>query len=168
MGKKEAKRVSTVALKVGTRVDQMIQDSLSNKTVKYKPTDSIEVKNCYQAWLEFKRDYSPDVIAFQEEILYPDQDLVGHLDLRTSDMVIDVKCASSIKKSYWLQVSKYSRGFLMPAILRLDKNLGVYEFKTAEQAKVDVNEAIKVFDGLLEAYRFYNAPKEQEDEVCQQ
>lgn len=169
IGKKEAKRISTVALKIGTRVDQMIQDDVQSKAVKLTAKDSIEVQNCWKAWLSFKQDYSPKVEGFQMELLEPANDLIGHLDLLTDWGVIDVKCASSIKPNYWLQVSKYGQlvgVYSNVAILRLDKNLGVYEYKTAEQVGVQPEQAVKVFNGLLDAYRYFNRPKAEEIE-CQ-
>ena len=45
-GKKEAKRLSTVALKIGSRVDELIQEDITKGSYKLSSKDSIDVKNC--------------------------------------------------------------------------------------------------------------------------
>jgi hypothetical protein len=164
-GAKEAKRLSTAAMKIGTRVDELIQQDINEGSYKLSAKDLIEVKNCMEAWRQFKSDYSPKIVDCQKEVKDEENKITGHIDLLT-DRVIDVKCSSSIKDSYWLQTCKYSEmnGFsLGPAILRLDKNLATYEYKTIEQTNFTYGECVRVFDGLLKAYRFYNKPKGQED-----
>lgn len=165
-GAKEAKRLSTVALKIGSRVDELIQEDVLNGSYKLSSKDPIEVKNCMEAWKQFKEDYQPNIQSMQVQVIDKTQKLIGHIDIKT-DRIIDVKCASSIKQNHWIQVSKYTvmHGELtVPAILRLDKNLGTYEYKTAEQAKISVLDCVKVFDGLLEAHRFYHPPSAVKEE----
>lgn len=179
-GRKEAKRLSTVAMKIGSRVDALIQEEVNTGTFKYNSKDSIEIHNCMEAWKQFKADYSPKILSTQLEVKSDSEKLVGHIDLIFNNRVVDVKCASSIKPNHWLQVAKYSdmmttlqmneldnlqekqRGI---AILRLDKNLGTYQFMTHEQAEVNWTECVNVFDGLLGAYRYYNPPKAVEEVV---
>ncbi len=166
VGAKEAKRVSTIALKIGTRVDELIQDDINFGKYKIISKDSVEVANCMKAWEDFKRDYSPIIEASQVELKDEVNKVIGHFDLIT-DRIIDIKCASSIKPAYWLQTAKYSQMHgkgLGTAILRLDKNLACYQFITNEQAKYSVKDCVKVFDGLTEAYRFYNRPKADKEE----
>lgn len=169
-GKKEAKRLSTIAMKIGTRVDELIQEDVMTGSYKLTAKDGIEVRNCMDAWKQFKQDYEPKIKALQVEVKSEEQKLVGHIDFVDEHRIVDIKCATSIKPNYWLQVAKYSdmygecKGL---AILRLDKNLGTYQLQTHEQAGIDPNECLKVYDGLLSAYRYYNQPKGQED-VCQQ
>ena len=169
-GKKEARRISTVAMKIGSRVDQLIQDDVNTGSYKLSSKDPIEVKNCMEAWESFKKDYQPKIKATQIEVKSEREKLVGHIDLIMDGMVVDIKCASSIKDNYWLQVAKYADMYrtdlLGLAILRLDKNLGTYQFVKSHQANKQPNLLVDVYNGLLEAYRYYNAPKEQE-EVCQ-
>lgn len=177
-GKKEAKRLSTVAKNIGSRVDELIQTDISNGSYKFSSKDSIEVKNCMEAWKQFKLDYSPKIYGVQIEVKSEQEKIVGHIDLVIDGLVVDIKCASGIKPNYWLQVAKYSdllstiqmnemdnmqekdRGI---AIIRLDKNVGTYEFKTHTQAKVNWTECINVFDGLMAAYRYYH-PKDETEE----
>ena len=171
-GAREAKRLSTAAMKIGSRVDELIQEDITNGSYKLSSKDPIEVKNCMEAWESFKRDYQPKIQHVQVECKDEQQKVIGHIDLIIDSRIVDVKCASSIKDNYWLQVSKYAHmiykgGILKTGILRLDKNLGTYQLVTNEQANKDPYECLKVYDGLLSAYRYYNQPKGQED-VCQQ
>ena len=168
-GKKEAKRLGTIAMKIGSRVDELIQQDVAGG-YKLSSKDPIEVKNCIEAWESFKRDYCPVVKATQVRLVDGFSKVVGNADIVTDNTIIDVKCSTSIRDNYWLQVAKYYEMLdvdMFPtvcktAILRLDKNLGTYEYKIGK----NVSQCQRVFDGLLEAYRFYNAPKEQE-ETCQ-
>lgn len=166
-GKVEAKRIGTIAMKIGSRVDELIQQDCTVGDYKLSPKDGIEVRNCMKAWGDFKRDYEPKIQAVQVEVKDEEKKLIGHIDLVMNNRVVDVKCASSIKDNYWLQVAQYENMYYEPAlfglaILRLDKNLATYQFMTHEQAKISPAQCRKVFDGLLEAHRFYHAPKEQE------
>lgn len=166
VGAVEAKKISTIAMKIGSRVDALIQEDVANGSYKLTAKDPIEVQNCMKAWEAFKNDYSPKISITQQVLKDYDLGVIGHLDLLT-DRIVDVKCASSIKPSYWIQTAKYSdmhsKGVLGTAILRLDKNLGVYQYLTNEQAGYSVKDCIAVFDGLIKAYRFYNRPKGSEE-----
>jgi len=173
-GAKEAKRLGTVAMKIGSRVDELIQADINGTKPKFYPkANEIEVANCMDAWHKFKQDYDPIIEACQIEVKSEEQKLVGHIDLIMDGRVVDIKCASSIKQNYWLQVAKYLDMKNMTelvdstAILRLDKNLGTYQFMVDTQAKIDNKKCVEVFDGLLTAYRFYNPPTEEKEEICQ-
>lgn len=159
-GKKEANRLSTIAKKIGSRVDELIQTDISTGTYKISAKDPIEVKNCMEAWDQFKNDYSPSITSVQVEVKSEEQKLIGHIDLIIGATIVDVKCAGSIKDNYWLQVGKYADMHPLDvdgvAILRLDKNLGTYQYVKNNHHQY----YSQIFDGLLEAYRFYNqSPK---------
>ena len=164
-GKTEAKRLSNTALKIGSRVDELICEDVKLNKYKLTAKDHIEVRNCMEAWESFKRDYGFEVKACQVEVKSHSEKLVGHIDLIMDNMVVDVKCSSSIKNNYWLQVAKYAEMYreelLGLAILRLDKNLGTYQFIKSHQADKHPSILVDVYNGLLSAYRYYNAPKEQ-------
>lgn len=167
-GAKEAKRLSTVAMKIGRRVDELICEDVKTGSYKLSAKDPIEVKNCMEAWEAFKRDYQPNITDCQVEVKSPDEKLIGHIDLVLNNRVTDIKCASSIKDNYWLQTGKYEAMYLLPtdglAILRLDKNLATYQYMTHEQAQVDPVECVRVFDGLFSAYKYYH-PKDEKENV---
>lgn len=171
VGKKEAKRLSTIAMKIGSRVDELIQADIASGSYKLSAKDPIEVKNCMEAWKQFKSDYQPKIESCQVEVKDSEWKVVGHIDLFMDNRVVDIKCTSSIKPNHWLQVAAYESMFtgitgycesFGLAILRLDKNLGTYQFMTDEQAGIDQFECQKVFEGLLRAYRYYQ-PKGQEE-----
>lgn len=169
-GKANAKKIGTIAMKIGSRVDDLIQEDITKGAYKLSKNDGIEVRNCMEAWESFKKDYQPKIVRTQEEVRDNIKKVIGHIDLATDTAVIDVKCASSIKQNYWLQVSKYLSmypvrpEFYDIAILRLDKNLGTYEYKTGRMAGVDYYKCLDVFNGLLDAYRYYNVPKGHKEE----
>lgn len=166
-GKAEANRLSKAAMKIGSRLDELVCQDIAG-AMKITSKDSLEVLNCVKAWQAFKQDYSPKITACQVEVTA--NKIKGHIDLVMDGRIVDIKCASSIKPNYWIQTAKYADMYTEEisgiAILRLDKNLGTYQFMTHEQAKVDINQCIKVFDGLLEAYRYYN-PQRGTEELCQ-
>ena len=171
VGKKEAKRLSTAALRIGSRVDELIQEDIVKESYKLSAKDPIEVKNCMEAWKQFKQDYSPRSLKTQIEVNDALAKVTGHVDLLTDNTLIDVKCASSIKDNHWLQVAAYYSmldqdmysSISDVAILRLDKNLATYQFMTIRQAGHTPTECSRVFDGLLEAYRYYH-PKDEKEE----
>ena len=157
-GKAEAKRLSTVALKIGSRVDELICQDITSGSYKLSSKDSIEVQNCMEAWRQFKSDYQPVITACQKEVMSEAEKLVGHIDIILGATVVDIKCASSIKDNYWLQVAKYADLLTVDvdgvAILRLDKNLGTYQFVKKEKWL----HFLEVYNGLLIAFRYYQPP----------
>ena len=170
-GKAEAKRIGTVAMKIGSRVDELICQEINTGSYKLKASDGQEVKNCLEAWKQFKQDYQPKVKHTQLTLADNIDKVIGHCDLLTDTTLIDIKCSSSIRDNYWVQVAKYysmlpveeNTTVYQVAILRLDKNLGVYEYKTHRDAKVNLTQCQSVFDGLLDAYRYYNPQRGTEE-----
>lgn len=155
VGSKEARRQGTTAKKIGTNVDEWIKaDIMGNR---YPKLINLEAKNCVEAYNKWKKDYkikTSDVKA--GETVYDDENKVaGTPDLWRYEECIDVKCSVAIRPAYWLQVNWYAFQRISTqsrSILRLDKNLAVYEY---EVKPVSIHE-IDVFNGLLKAYRFFN------------
>lgn len=154
VGKREAKRVSTVAMNIGTAVDE---------TIKYGYTkikgNQVEVSNCMTAFNKWKEVYKPKIIKpmerFYDNIL--GVDVTGEPDLLVDGIIVDIKCASKVSIKHWIQVNTYCafKNSLLGcenekvAILRLDKNTGSYEYIVKDYD-------MKLFGawcGLLEAYR---------------
>lgn len=162
VGKREAKRLSTVAMKIGTRVHELIyQDwKCSGSGQVFKKSDSIEVRNCMQGWKQFKADYKPEILMMETELKQERLKIVGHRDMLVKVgekfVILDLKTSSFIQQKHWLQVGKYAdidfEGKDLIGILRLDKNLGIYEYKT----KSDFLTYSILFNGLLINYRFFN------------
>lgn len=153
VGKKEANRISRVALNIGTNVDEAIKaDQTGQKLPKLKTQ---EAKNCWEAYLAWKRDYYPTV-TIGSPVFDDDLSTAGTPDLISweTETLIDVKCSASIREAYWLQTEFYARQIVplqFKAILRLDKNLGQYEFK-----KMPLNdEHWAAVRGAIKLYRYY-------------
>jgi len=161
VGAKEAKRISTIAMKRGTSVDDAIRLHVEEGKVPKFKTE--EEKNCFNAYLQWREDYSVKDIhsattQFDDEAL-----IAGTPDLWLPDETVDIKCASSIRKNYWLQTEWYARkkGHNFKSILRLDSNLGCYEYVRKPVSDYE----FQIFEALVSVYRFYNAiPTEPEEE----
>jgi|GEM_PF-7128636 len=151
VGRKEARRISTVATKIGTNVDEVVKAEIEgSKPGKLK---SEEAKNCYEAFRDWARSFSLKLKSSQT-VFDSNLMVAGTPDLEDEDTVIDVKCSSEIRDSYWLQTEFYGRqlGKKYKAILRLDKNLGMYEYK-----KMPLNdEHWEAVRAAIKLYRFYN------------
>lgn len=153
VGRREARRISTIAKNIGTNVDEFIKAEIDGvKTPKLKTQ---EAKNCYEAFNEWAKTYqlrlSPCVTVFDPDLL-----VAGTPDIEDPDTVIDLKCSSEIRQCYWLQTEFYGRllGKKFKAILRLDKNLALYEYKKMPLSDIHwdaVRSAIKL-------YRYYQSP----------
>lgn len=166
VGKAEANRVSKAALKVGTRVDDLIK-TWASPTKK----DGLEVVNAYESWTKFCMDYGVKHGSFEtcQRFWNDEEELTGEPDIYIPTLgLVDLKCANRISNNYWLQLAKYKQNAYpdctLPVwILRLDKDLGFYEFVSNVQAGVSIPYAISVFDGLHTAYRYYNPGGESDD-----
>jgi hypothetical protein len=163
VGAKEAKRISTVAMKRGTNVDEAIRVHVTTGEVP-KKFKSVEEENCFKAYLQWREDYNVNG-AVSASTLYDDEALIaGTPDLWLPDETLDIKCSSSIRPNYWLQTEWYARrhGDSYKSILRLDSSLGIYEYK-----KIPVDEYhLQVFNALITAYWFYNkSVNDGEEEV---
>jgi len=106
VGAKEARRIGTIAKNIGSNVDEAIKADVDGLKVPRLKTQ--EAKNCYEAYLSWKKDYSPALIVGQR-IFCEDSQVCGEPDLFWDDTVIDVKCSSEIRPTYWLQTEWYGR-----------------------------------------------------------
>ena len=152
LGNKDWQKVSEEALRVGTLVDKMVQDSING--VGYEVVGGTPEAKAMDAWQKFRED-RPDVIErmakhksnMQRELVLGD--LVGHPDFILDNEVIDLKTSKQVSKSHWMQTAQYyhmanlqTRGTgcddismigAKISILRLDKLTGEYEYKTLEE-----------------------------------
>lgn len=159
VGKKEARRIGTVALKIGSRIHQLIEEDWKTSKYKLKASDPVEVKNCMGAWEQFKVDYKPAISAMETEVQDEGLKVVGHIDslmeIGGSLVVMDFKTSSQVNLKHWLQVSKYAemgRIFDKVGILRLDKNLGIYEYQEREFDE----RLVQVFNSMAMVHRYFN------------
>lgn len=163
-GKKEAKRISTIATKIGTNVDEWIRSDISG--TKYPKLNSTEAENCVKAYQKWKEDYQIDVKQLKAGTrLFNDKTKIcGEPDIlhHIIQTVIDIKCSGSIRETYWLQTEWYARNlhYGKKAILRLDKNLGIYEYEVRELSDIDNN----AFNALAVVYRYFNTDQRSDND----
>lgn len=161
-GKKEAKRISTVATKIGTNVDAWIRADIEGK--KYPKLNSIEAENCVKAYQKWKEDYQIDVSKLRSgtRLFNEETKICGEPDILFPDekLVIDIKCSSAIRPTYYLQTEWYGRelGYSRKAILRLDKNLSMYDYEIRYLS----NDDKQVFDALVVVHNYFK-PSQRED-----
>lgn len=145
---KDWETVGKEALRVGSLVDKMVQDSINGQG--YEVIGGTPEANCMKAWQKFIAE-KPEVFErlkkfngnMQRELVLGD--LVGHPDFILDDEIIDLKTSKSVSKSHWMQTSQY--GFMYDysrmndtadrikkiSVLRLDKLTGEYEYRTLEE-----------------------------------
>jgi len=155
VGKKTAGLISRAAMKHGSEVDSIIKG-----TIKESKTPKPEVKSALVAFNKWKADFGVTTDLIFPERRYDEvMKVTGEPDCLWGNYLIDFKCATSIKPNYWVQLAVYNSMLEEPkpklAVLRLDKNLGVYQFRTHEQEGVNPDQCRSVFRGLLAAYRYY-------------
>lgn len=159
-GKKEARRISTVATKIGSNVDEWVKASiLGEKLPKLK---SVEAENCVKAWEKWLEDYGVKEFGVGKRLFNQETKVCGEPDILMVDEVLDIKCSSSIRPNYWIQTNWYAGqlGFKYRSILRLDKNLSCYEYERREISKADS----EVFDALTVVYRYFKQFAKGEEE----
>lgn len=153
VGKKEARRVGTVARKIGSNVDEAVKADIL-LTTPWPKLKSLEAENCYKAWKRWVAEY-PFISVQVADRLFNDELMVtGEPDILLSDTVIDIKTSAAIRPAYWLQTEFYARQLNLPykAILRLDKNLGDYQYERRPVSDGDWEVCLS----LIKAYRFFN------------
>ena len=103
-GRREANRVSKEALKIGTRVDELIK---ANSTPTTK--DKAEVHSCIAAYNKWKAVYQPKSVTPCNRLFgtVDNHQITGEPDIMVDDVLVDIKCSNKIALSYWLQVNMY-------------------------------------------------------------
>ena len=157
-GRKEAGRISRAALKIGSRVDDLITENWQNPKVGKK--DGLEVQSCLQAWQAWLKDYQPKELKFHETVYDEEAMVAGTYDFMWGDILVDIKTSRNVKPYHFFQLGAYG-GMMKPhpeklAILRLDKSLGIYEFVESRKVGLDPLDCWLAFKGLQRAYKVYN------------
>ena len=170
-GLKEAGRISRRALKTGSRVDELISANPYEPAIAKK--DSPETASCIEAWDSFVTDHQPKNLIWHETLFSGELEIAGTYDFVWGDYLIDIKTSRKIKPSHFFQLGAYA--LMKPeikevAILRLDKNLGIYELVNSKQLGLSLENCKTGFLHLLGAYRFYqeadlalNSPKAEKE-----
>ena len=160
-GKAYCNRVSKAAMKVGTRVDEIIKKECvesSHIATQYKK-ESDEVRNALTAYRKWADVYKPKSITPCTRLYATinSHEITGEPDLMVDNVLVDIKCSWSISLKYWLQVNMYRHLEPGPygkdnsskvAILRLDKKTGSYEYVVKDYDP----KLVDVWCGLLNAY----------------
>lgn len=166
---KDWQKVSQESLDIGTVIDGLVQLDINQDNIAGPATDNEKLKNCWRAWLKFRRE-RPDVYErlvkykanMQRELILGD--LVGHPDFILDDEVIDLKTSKQVSKSHWMQTAQYANmwnetmGFYDPlvgkikkiSVLRVCKLTGEYEYRTLEEPFVSFWQ--RKFQARLECY----------------
>ena len=139
--KAKREKAGDEAKRIGSMVDKMVQEDIKDDGYLVHEGEEA-VASCMKAWELFKVDHPwfvPSVVSMQAELRQGD--IVGHPDMicerEESWGIVDIKTSRSIYPRYWTQTAKYldmARHDQRPskhwiAILRLDKESGLYEFK---------------------------------------
>lgn len=171
-GKAYCNRVSKQAMKIGTRVDEIIKEKCSYVPYlsDYKK-DTKEVHNCLEAFNKWWRVYNPTSITpcTRLSTTIEGVDVTGEPDIMVDNVLVDIKCSSRIDLKYWIQVNMYRSlknsahgldGLVIPTqkvgILRLDKQTASYEYVLQDYSP----SLCDVWVGLMRAYVLFNK------EVC--
>ena len=151
VGQKQAGIISRRAMKVGSRVDEIIKTGS-----KPDSKDSSEVRSCFEGFNKWFQDYQQPRFEVGTRLYDESRQLTGEPDifLTASNCLVDIKCAGMINQKYWLQLAAYASMMGKPpatiGILRLHKSIGEYEYKVREFDE----RLVDVFNGMLMAYNY--------------
>ncbi len=156
VGKKEASAISKKALKIGTRIDEIIRsgDYVAGKL------DTKEVKQSLKNFNNWRERYGIQTIRPLDRINDEAIGLTGEADFywEEADTLIDFKSSKRIYPEYIFQLGGYKRlGFpgKRLAVLRCDKDLDEFEFKTNEDLGLTMEECVDAFESSFKHYRYY-------------
>lgn len=165
VGKREASRVSTIALKSGTAVHEAVEAILNGGVP--KKTDSVEVMAATRAFLDWSESYLLDKTGVRQEVTQfcERRMIAGTYDLLvpSMDTLVDLKTSKRISSTYFLQLGAYWS--MMPeserprylAILVLDKQTAMYDYVRTETDAVpyDAKFFAEKFENLHDLYRLH-------------
>lgn len=173
--KAKRKKITDLALRVGKEVDLFIQQDIKDGGY-LAPEGDEPVLSCLKGWELFKKEkpwFVPGVKHLQKELEH--EDVIGHPDFIYADIdrwgIIDLKCSRFIMPDHWVQTAKYyemerlinSRKLGFIAILRLDKESGLYEYR-----EITGQEDIHYEIGVFEAYHTIYQHKFKNREIIRQ
>lgn len=156
VGKREANAIGKKALKIGSRIDEIIRSGVyeANKA------DTKEVKQCLKNFNAWRERYSVQTIEPLSRIEDSSIGLTGEADFYwvEADTLVDFKSSKRIDPEYFFQLGGYKRlGFKGSklAVLRCDKDLDTFEFKTNEDLGITIEQCIDAFESAFKHYRYY-------------
>ena len=156
VGIKEANATSKKALKIGTRIDEIIRSGVYEAEKK----DTQEVKQCLKNFNAWRDRYSVETIIPLSRIEQESIGVTGEADFywKEKDILIDFKSSKKISPEYFFQLGGYKRlGFpgTRLAILRCDKDLDDFEFKTNEDIGMTLEQCVDAFESSLKHLQYY-------------
>ena len=155
------KATSGRAMDIGSIVHRAIHMTVKrDKPLTYRPRDNrIEVRNAYQAWLEWERDIKPRFVKVEEQVVNMSEMYAGTLDaIIEADgktYVVDYKTSAYQSYEYGMQIAAYGAAAGIPPgyygmLVNLDKKTGAYKIKV--YTPHDLNELYMAFSTLLQYY----------------
>ena len=162
VGKREANAISKKALKIGTRIDDIIRSGVYETNKK----DTQEVKKSLSNFLAWRERYQVEEIVCLSRVDDERIGLTGCPDFYwpEKETLVDFKSSKRIYPEYFFQLGGYKRlGFQAKklAVLRCDKDLDEFEFKTNEDIKMTLEQCIDAFESAFKHYRYYTHIKTQ-------
>lgn len=162
VGKAEANRTSKKALKIGTRIDEIIRSGIYEANKK----DTKEVKKCLQNFLSWKSRNGAATIIPLSRIDNESIGLTGCADLywEEKEDLIDFKSSKRISPEMFFQLGGYKRlGFKAKrlAILICDKEEDMFDYKTNEDYGLSLDQCVDAFESAYKHYKYYTYIKQQ-------
>ena len=155
VGKRQAGLVSKKALKIGTRLHELIaRDETPNSK------DTIEVRNCHKAFLAWKERYGVGTLRLLERKTDELIGLTGEADALwvETETLLDWKTSARITPNNFFQLGGYKRlGYQCKSlgIVRLDKQLGTFEYKTNTDLGLSLEQCVDAFESAFKHYQYY-------------
>ena len=162
VGKREANAISKKALKIGSRIDEIIRSGVYEADKK----DTQEVKQCLKNFLAWKERYQVQTLEPLDRIEDIGIGLTGCADFywREKEILIEFKSSKKISPEHFFQLGGYKRlGYpcRSVAILRCDKDLDDFEFKTNEDLGLSLEQCVDAFEAAFKHYKYYTYIQEQ-------
>ena len=156
VGKKEANAISNKALKIGTRIDEIIRSGVYEAEKK----DSQEVKESLKNFLKWKDRYNIGTIIPLERRTDETINLTGEGDFLVpeTETLVDYKSSKNISPEHFFQLGGYKRlGYQCKrlAVLRCGKEPDDFEFKTNEDLGLSLETCVDAFESAFKHYQYY-------------
>ena len=156
VGKKEANATSKKSLKIGSRIDEIIKSGVYEANKK----DSQEVKQSLKNFLSWKERHQIETIIPLKRREVEAIGLTGEADfyLPETETLVDYKSSKKLSPEYIFQLGGYKRlGYECKklAILRCDKDIDDFEFKTNEDIGLSLESCVDAFESVFKHYKYY-------------
>lgn len=144
-------KIGDDAAEIGQNVDAYLKAKINGEEL--PKLKKFEDRSCVEAFEKWECDH-PEVKLSVPPTVYDDELMIaGTPDFEDEDTVYDLKGANEIRRKNWLQTEFYARkrGKKFKAIIRVDRDLGIYEFKKFPISDDDW-EMVK---SVVNMYRYY-------------